>query len=114
MVSHEHPHHHGHGHQHHHHEHAHSHGASSPHPAQAAPWSILRMAGWARLASALAVSAALWAAVLLGMRWAGPAQLQFSNVTLGYDRHPAVHHLTGEIARGALRAVIGPNGAGKS
>src|SRR6201995_4761700 len=43
-----------------------------------------------------------------------PAQLQFSNVTLGYDRHPAVHHLTGEIAKGALLAVIGPNGAGKS
>jgi zinc/manganese transport system ATP-binding protein len=42
------------------------------------------------------------------------AQLQFSNVTLGYDRHPAVHHLTGEIAKGALLAVIGPNGAGKS
>ena len=43
-----------------------------------------------------------------------PAQLQFSDVTLGYDRHPAVHHLTGEIATGALLAVIGPNGAGKS
>lgn len=42
------------------------------------------------------------------------AQLQFSNVTLGYDRHPAVHHLTGELASGALLAVIGPNGAGKS
>ena len=42
------------------------------------------------------------------------AQLTFSNVTLGYDRHPAVHHLTGEIASGALLAVIGPNGAGKS
>ena len=42
------------------------------------------------------------------------AQLQFSDVTLGYDRHPAVHHLSGEIARGALLAVIGPNGAGKS
>lgn len=35
-------------------------------------------------------------------------------MTLGYDRHPAVHHLTGEIAPGALLAVIGPNGAGKS
>jgi zinc/manganese transport system ATP-binding protein len=43
-----------------------------------------------------------------------PAQLQFSDVTLGYDRHPAVHHLAGEIAKGALLAVIGPNGAGKS
>ena len=42
------------------------------------------------------------------------AQLQFSNVTLGYDRHPAVHHLTGEVAKGTLLAVIGPNGAGKS
>ena len=41
-------------------------------------------------------------------------QLQFHDVTLGYDRHPAVHHLTGEIAAGALLAVIGPNGAGKS
>jgi zinc/manganese transport system ATP-binding protein len=42
------------------------------------------------------------------------AQLQFSDVTLGYDRHPAVHHLAGEVAKGALLAVIGPNGAGKS
>jgi zinc/manganese transport system ATP-binding protein len=43
-----------------------------------------------------------------------PAQLDFQNVTLGYDRHPAVHHLAGEVAAGALLAVIGPNGAGKS
>ncbi len=42
------------------------------------------------------------------------AQLQFHNVTLGYDRHPAVHHLNGEIKAGALVSVIGPNGAGKS
>jgi zinc/manganese transport system ATP-binding protein len=42
------------------------------------------------------------------------AQLQFRDVTLGYDRHPAVHHLSGEIAPGALVAVVGPNGAGKS
>ncbi|HZR75322.1 ABC transporter ATP-binding protein [Bradyrhizobium sp.] len=41
-------------------------------------------------------------------------QLQFHDVTLGYDRHPAVHHLSGEVASGALLAVIGPNGAGKS
>ncbi len=42
------------------------------------------------------------------------AQLKFRDVTLGYDRHPAVHHLNGEVASGALVAVIGPNGAGKS
>src|SRR6476646_280845 len=42
------------------------------------------------------------------------AGLQFRDVTLGYDRHPAVHHLNGEVAPGALLAVVGPNGAGKS
>src|SRR5271155_134155 len=41
-------------------------------------------------------------------------QLQFRDVTLGYDRHPAVHHLNGEVASGALLAIVGPNGAGKS
>jgi zinc/manganese transport system ATP-binding protein len=43
-----------------------------------------------------------------------PAQLQFRDLTLGYERHPAVHHLSGEVAPGALLAVVGPNGAGKS
>jgi len=42
------------------------------------------------------------------------AQLQFRNLTLGYDRHPAVHHLDGAVKMGALMAVVGPNGAGKS
>ena len=42
------------------------------------------------------------------------AALHFSNLTLGYDRHPAVHHLDGEVAKGSLLAVVGPNGAGKS
>ena len=42
------------------------------------------------------------------------AQLRFRNLTLGYERHPAVHHLDGEVETGALVAVIGPNGAGKS
>jgi zinc/manganese transport system ATP-binding protein len=42
------------------------------------------------------------------------AQIIFRDVTLGYDRHPAVHHLDGEVAQGALLAVVGPNGAGKS
>jgi zinc/manganese transport system ATP-binding protein len=43
-----------------------------------------------------------------------PTALQFRNLTLGYDRHPAVHHLDGRIEEGSLLAVIGPNGAGKS
>jgi len=42
------------------------------------------------------------------------AQMQFRNLTLGYERHPAVHHLDGPIETGALMAVVGPNGAGKS
>jgi zinc/manganese transport system ATP-binding protein len=38
----------------------------------------------------------------------------FDEVTLGYGRRPAVHHLDGEIPAGSLMAVVGPNGAGKS
>jgi zinc/manganese transport system ATP-binding protein len=40
--------------------------------------------------------------------------ISFHNLTLGYDRHPAVHHITGDVARGELLALVGPNGAGKS
>lgn len=36
------------------------------------------------------------------------------DVTLGYDRHPAVHHLDGTFTPASLTAIIGPNGAGKS
>jgi zinc/manganese transport system ATP-binding protein len=42
------------------------------------------------------------------------AALSFKDVTLGYDRHPAVHHLDGVVTEGKLLAVVGPNGAGKS
>lgn len=37
-----------------------------------------------------------------------------NDVTLTYDRHPAVHHLSGRFAPGSLTAVVGPNGAGKT
>ena len=43
-----------------------------------------------------------------------PPAIRFDDVTLGYDRHPAVHHLNGEIAQGTLLAILGPNGSGKS
>jgi hypothetical protein len=50
------------------HGHVHHHPPASPHPAQAAPWSILRMTLAARLGAALGVSVALWAVVLIAMR----------------------------------------------
>lgn len=55
--------------------------------------------------------------VFLGNIHAGGAMtaaIAFQNLTLGYDRHPAVHHLEAEIETGSLTAIIGPNGAGKS
>jgi len=36
------------------------------------------------------------------------------DVTIAYERHPAVHHVSGGFAPGSLTAVVGPNGAGKS
>lgn len=42
------------------------------------------------------------------------AGIRLHCLTLGYDRHPAVHHLEGTIATGDLLALVGPNGAGKS
>lgn len=40
--------------------------------------------------------------------------IRLENLTLGYDRHPAIHHLSGLFEQGSLTAVVGPNGAGKS
>ncbi|MBD3846081.1 ABC transporter ATP-binding protein [Bosea sp. SSUT16] len=40
--------------------------------------------------------------------------IRLTDLTLGYDRHPAIHHLSGEVATGSLTAIVGPNGAGKS
>ncbi len=40
--------------------------------------------------------------------------IRIDDLTLGYDGHPAVHHLTGCFEKGSLTAVCGPNGAGKS
>jgi zinc/manganese transport system ATP-binding protein len=36
------------------------------------------------------------------------------NLSVGYDRHPAVSELTGVFGEATLTAVVGPNGSGKS
>ena len=42
------------------------------------------------------------------------ALLTLDNLTVTYDRHPAVHHVSGFFRAGSLTAIAGPNGAGKS
>ncbi|MCX5893135.1 MAG: ABC transporter ATP-binding protein, partial [Deltaproteobacteria bacterium] len=36
------------------------------------------------------------------------------DLTLGYEGHPAVHHLSGVFEAGSMTAVVGPNGSGKT
>jgi zinc/manganese transport system ATP-binding protein len=40
--------------------------------------------------------------------------LQLHDITIAYDRHPVVHHISGSFEEGSLTALVGPNGAGKS
>lgn len=40
--------------------------------------------------------------------------ISVEDLTVTYDRHPAIHHLSGRFRPGSLTAVVGPNGAGKS
>jgi zinc/manganese transport system ATP-binding protein len=40
--------------------------------------------------------------------------IRLDDLTVCYNRHPAVHHLSGTFADGSLTAIVGPNGAGKS
>jgi zinc/manganese transport system ATP-binding protein len=40
--------------------------------------------------------------------------IELRDLTLGYERHPAVHHLSLTLQPGSLVALVGPNGAGKS
>lgn len=42
------------------------------------------------------------------------AAIRVHDLTVAYDRHPAIHHVSGEFKPGSLSAVVGPNGAGKS
>jgi zinc/manganese transport system ATP-binding protein len=43
-----------------------------------------------------------------------PKAIEIRNLTLAYQGHPAVHHLSGAFEAGSLTAIVGPNGAGKS
>ena len=36
------------------------------------------------------------------------------DLTVAFRRHPALHHISGQFAKGSLTAITGPNGAGKS
>jgi zinc/manganese transport system ATP-binding protein len=40
--------------------------------------------------------------------------ISLTDVTVAYDRHPALHHVSGSFAPGSLTAIVGPNGAGKT
>lgn len=40
--------------------------------------------------------------------------VRLHDLTLGYERRPAVHHLDGAFDEGRVTAVVGPNGSGKS
>lgn len=40
--------------------------------------------------------------------------VMLKDVTVAYDRIPAIHHISGKFPKGSLTAVVGPNGAGKS
>jgi len=42
------------------------------------------------------------------------AAITLTDVTVSYNREPAVHHVSGAFARGSLTAITGANGAGKS
>ena len=106
---HDHSHDHAHG-----HVPVHSHGPASPHPAQAAPWSILRMTVVSRLARGAR-----------GQRRAVGRRLDFDEVSMAAQINSATSRWamtgirrcitsTARSASGALLAVIGPNGAGKS
>jgi zinc/manganese transport system ATP-binding protein len=42
------------------------------------------------------------------------AALTLVDLTVSYERHPAVHHVSAEIPAAEMTAIVGPNGAGKS
>lgn len=53
-----------------------------------------------------------WAGV--ACRFLGTFMIALHNVTVSYQRHPALHHVSGVIKAGSLTALVGSNGSGKS
>lgn len=43
-----------------------------------------------------------------------PPAIEIEDLTVAYQREPALHHLSGRFEPGSLTAIVGPNGAGKS
>jgi len=52
--------------------------------------------------------------VALEHRQALAPAIVVEDLVMAYDRHPAVHHLSGSFPAGGLTALVGPNGGGKS
>lgn len=74
------------------------------------------LAAGGRFAAAAAGAVALGLAVgfdLVGFAVSNTL-ICLDNVTVGYERHPVLHHLNASIDEGALLALVGPNGGGKS
>lgn len=55
---------------------------------------------------------------IVGWRRLGPAgsrpMVRLDNLTVTYQAHPALHHVSGHFSPGSMTAVVGPNGSGKS
>lgn len=62
--------------------------------------------------AAITATADHWSVVDNGLL--GDGMIRLNNITVSYQRHPALHHVSGEIAGGSLTALVGPNGSGKS
>ena len=50
----------------------------------------------------------------MAQRASSAPAITLARVTVSYDRHPAVHHVSGRFGPGSLTAIVGPNGAGKT
>ncbi|MEQ1705646.1 MAG: ABC transporter ATP-binding protein [Rickettsiales bacterium] len=51
---------------------------------------------------------------ILGNNMNNDFAVKLNNLTIAYNRQPAVHHVSGEFKTGELSAITGANGAGKS